>query len=226
MAVPAQVPEFTLLIYGVMIAIVSILGGKVAEWVTLTHARVQILMSFISGFIISIAVGHLFPHSVTFMSGAQENSFEKASFWLLLGIVAMVFLLRMFHFHQHEFPTDCAEDRGAAREKSTPSPSINLWGVILGLGLCTLVEGMTLGAALKAELNSDRSLLWPGIGVFLAVIFHRPLDAYSIVSMMRTLGHGEGRRRLVNIIFALLCPLMPFDTNRMLCCRREKEQGG
>jgi zinc and cadmium transporter len=46
-----------------------------------------------------------------------------------------------------------------------------------------------------------------GLGVFLAILLHKPLDALSITSLMRAGGWGGGARLAANLGFALLCPL-------------------
>ena len=46
-----------------------------------------------------------------------------------------------------------------------------------------------------------------GIGVFLAIALHKPLDAMSIVTVMESGGWSRGARRLANLLFALMCPL-------------------
>ena len=45
------------------------------------------------------------------------------------------------------------------------------------------------------------------MGVFLAILLHKPLDAMSITTIMQAGGWSTGARRTTNILFALLCPL-------------------
>ena len=51
------------------------------------------------------------------------------------------------------------------------------------------------------------SLLLPGLGVFVAILLHKPLDALSIETMMRLDGWSEKHRGIANTLFALLCPI-------------------
>lgn len=90
------------------------------------------------------------------------------------------------HHHQHESPR---------------------WlGVLLGLGLHTLLDGMALAASVKAEGLHDHGEVWLiGFGTFLAVFLHKPLDAISITSLM--VSATPSRRLLVNVGFALMCPV-------------------
>ncbi|MCA9070797.1 MAG: ZIP family metal transporter, partial [Planctomycetaceae bacterium] len=46
-----------------------------------------------------------------------------------------------------------------------------------------------------------------GVGTFLAVLLHKPLDAISITSLMAAGGWSAGARNAVNFGFAMMCPL-------------------
>jgi len=46
-----------------------------------------------------------------------------------------------------------------------------------------------------------------GLGAFLGVLLHKPLDALSVTSLMAAGGWPPRERRLVNLAFALMCPL-------------------
>ena len=83
-------------------------------------------------------------------------------------------------------------------------------GVLLGLGLHTLLDGMALAASVKAEQLHDhgRGIWLIGFGTFMAVFLHKPLDAISITSLM--VKASPDRRLLVNVGFALMCPIGAF----------------
>ncbi len=77
-------------------------------------------------------------------------------------------------------------------------------GLSLGLALHTLLDGIALAAAVQIE----GSAVWlAGLGTFLAIVLHKPLDAFSITSLMAARGWGINRQMLVNIVFAAMCPL-------------------
>lgn len=191
-------------VYFVFIFIASFFGGKLSAVMTMTHMHTQMLMSFISGFIIGIAIYHLLPHSLEYISGS--DALQKAAAWMLFGIVLMVLLLRTFNFHQHEF--DSREDLHDQHTHSNSSLHMtNLLNIILGLGLHSMTEGIALGASIQIDLSpGGRSL--ESLGVFLAILLHKPLDAYSIIGLMRSSGYGRRACALVNLLFALLCPLV------------------
>ena len=46
-----------------------------------------------------------------------------------------------------------------------------------------------------------------GIGTFLAVALHKPLDAFALTSTMKASGWSVGYQNLVNFLFSLACPL-------------------
>jgi zinc and cadmium transporter len=81
--------------------------------------------------------------------------------------------------------------------------------VAFGLTIHTLIDGVALAAAVQSEAlhagDSASGLL--GIGVFLGVLLHKPLDALSITSVMHAGGWPVERRQLVNLGYALMCPL-------------------
>ncbi|MEZ6104102.1 MAG: ZIP family metal transporter [Pirellulaceae bacterium] len=100
----------------------------------------------------------------------------------------------------HDHPTGelCEHGRGAHKLSWT--------GVALGLSVHTLIDGVALGAAVLADKSHGPNSLW-GVGVFLAILLHKPLDALSITSLMVFSGWSAGRRNLINLGFALMCPI-------------------
>ena len=67
---------------------------------------------------------------------------------------------------------------------------------------------MALGVSIQAGLLYESGTMVAGLSVFLAVLLHKPLDAYSIIGMMNATGCSSRTRFLANIGFALLCPLI------------------
>ena len=85
-----------LTIYSLAIIAASLVGGWLPSFVRLTHTRMQLLISFVGGLMLGIGLFHLLTHA------AYSISIEQSILWAMLGIVTMFFLLRFFHFHQHE----------------------------------------------------------------------------------------------------------------------------
>ncbi len=209
-------PEYLLIIYCVAIALLSLMGGLLPNWVQMTHTRTQLVMSFVSGLMLGVAFYHLLPHSIALQPSAQGA--DVSVWWLMIGLITMLMLLRMFHFHQHDFSAvdaghhdlhthgDDGVDVHHHPVVAPPAAHRLSWvGLALGLGLHTLIDGVALGAAMQGELGHAAGLL--GVGVFLAILLHKPLDAMSITTLMEAGGWSRRSRTLANIGFALLCPL-------------------
>lgn len=192
--------------YSLGIFAVSFAGGKLAVLGSMTHTRIQILMSLVAGFILGIAMYHLFPHSLERISG--PGNVEKAVAWVVFGMILMIFLLRVLHFHQHDFSAEAGELYEHHDHSESDVHSRSLVGVAMGLGVHTVTEGVALGTSMRISSSHEDGGALPALGVFLAIMLHKPLDAYSIVGMMKFAGHGPRARTAANVGFALLCPLV------------------
>ena len=213
-------PTLLLVIYCLAIAGFSLVGGLLPNWVRMTHTRTQSAMSFVSGLMLGVAFFHLLPHGVAMLGGPAAT--DIAVRWLMLGLIAMLLLLRMFHFHQHDFSDeeehlhdhDHDHDHAAAahahavpsRGQATPVHRMSWLGIALGLGVHTLIDGIALGAVMLGEIANGAAGL-VGVGVFLAILLHKPLDAMSITTIMAAGGWSRSARATNNLLFALMCPL-------------------
>ncbi len=210
--------EILLVAYCAAIALLSLAGGLLPNWVHMTHTRTQLVMSFVSGLMLGVAFYHLLPHSIALQPPARAA--DISTWWLMVGLITMLLLLRMFHFHQHDFSPaeeqhhdhhvhdhDHDHDHGDHHHApAAPAAHRLSWvGLALGLGLHTLIDGVALGAVMQGEPGHAAGLL--GVGVFLAILLHKPLDAMSITTIMEAGGWNRRSRALANVGFALLCPL-------------------
>ena len=186
--------SFWLMGYVAAIVGASLFGGWLPSAVRMTHSGTQLAMSLVAGLILGVALYHLVPHSLAWLSGA--GGVEAVVWWTMLGMVFMVLLLRVLPFHQHDFSSD-AHGGGVH--------SLSWVGIALGMGLHSLVEGVALGVSVQAGAAFGGVGLVGG-GVFLAIFLHKPLDALSIASVMRSASLDGRTRRLVNFGFALVCP--------------------
>jgi zinc and cadmium transporter len=80
-------------------------------------------------------------------------------------------------------------------------------GIAVGLSLHTLIDGMALAASVEGDSRHPMRLSLFGLGTFLAILLHKPLDAVSITSLMAGSGWSSRSRVLVNLGFSLMCPL-------------------
>jgi zinc and cadmium transporter len=159
------------------------------------------------------------------------HSLDRAVWWMMAGMLTMFFLIRLFHFHQHE-PPELADVSGVPSEPHDhdhhhdhdhdhgghghhhhhhQQPHKLGWlGIALGLSLHTLIDGIALGASVTAAASHSTEWQLLGLGTFLAIALHKPLDAVSITSLMLSGGWSARARHAVNAGFALMCPLGAF----------------
>ena len=111
-------PVALLVVYSLICLGASLAGGWIPLVVELTHKRMQIAISFVSGIVLGIGLLHLLPHSF-----AALGSIDVTMLWVLGGFLFMFFLERFFHFHHHEAPGEespLLEDGGCDHE---PAPA-------------------------------------------------------------------------------------------------------
>ncbi len=180
----------TLAVYCGLVVIASLVGGALPSRLKVTHTRLQVTISFVAGLMLGVALLHMIPHA------AEETSIDATARWAVVGLLVMFFLIRLFHFHEHEAGMGHGEGEH-------PHPHSLGWvGVAVGLSIHSAVDGIALASSVAAEEGR-----FAGMGTFLAVFLHKPLDALAITSLMAASGWPARTRRLVNIGFALICPL-------------------
>lgn len=199
-------PAILLVAYCFAIALFSLVGGLLPNWVRMTHTRTQLIMSFVSGLMLGVAFYHLLPHSIALVGGPLAA--DVTVWWLMVGLIAMLLLLRMFHFHQHDFSSEEHEhhDHHHAHGEAAAHP-LSWLGIALGLALHTIIDGVALGAVIQGEALSGEATGLLGVGVFLAILMHKPLDAMSITTVMEAGGWSRTARATTNAIFAFMCPI-------------------
>lgn len=220
----------TLIVYSVCVVASSLLGGFLPSLLQLTHTRLQLLISLIGGLMLGVGLLHQLPHAVAVLDHAGvPHALDRSLLGMLAGLAAMFFLLRTFHFHQHEtfqpdelpghdhdhsHDHDCGHPHDHARDALGPAPHTahrhvhgGSWmGIALGLSLHTLTDGLALAAHVQADQLHTPGAWLPGIGTFLGIVLHKPLDSLSITSLMKASGWSSGWQSAVNTGYALLCP--------------------
>ena len=209
-------------VYSIVIAAASLFGGWLPGHVRLTHVRFQTVMSVVGGLILGIGVLHLLPHAVYELGTGAVDVIAK---WMLAGIVMMFFLLRAFHAHHHQPEVEQADDieqpeaegisvtkehvhslGEACRHDHDGHHHVGWMGILFGLAIHTLLDGLALGATMQAEAAHSASSL-AGFGIMLAIALHKPLDSLSITTLMMSAGKPASTRWLVNLFYASLCPI-------------------
>lgn len=223
-------PAGYLALYCVVIVFASLLGGWIPLHITLTHRRLQIANSLIGGFMLGIALLHMLPHAMM-----SNNPFQQLMLWMVAGVLTMFLLERFFHFHQHDLPShppsahddaghdhqhvhthgpDCEHDPTPVPVEQcdedtteTPhydhKPKLSWSGAAIGLILHSLIAGVALGASMSAE----QSNAWPGLALFLVIIFHKPFDSMTLLALVASTGWSRKAGHLINSLFALAVPM-------------------
>lgn len=208
-------PGLLITCYGLAIVLSSLFGGYLPSLLSLTHVRMQLMLSFVGGLMLGVGLLHMLPHSYV-----ETGSLDQTLLWVLIGLLGMFFLIRTFHFHHHGPAVDESHDDALADHHAhadgccgghthgTPSLNALSWtGVAFGLAVHTFIDGIALAAAVVADVV-HRPGGWPaGFGVFMAILLHKPLDALSITSLMEAGGWTRRGQQIVNAGFALMCPL-------------------
>jgi zinc and cadmium transporter len=205
-------PTILIFVYCLLIAAASLMGGWLPSLIRLTHTRMQLMMSFVGGLMMGVAMLHMLPHAAV-----EAASFDYAVGSAVLGLLAMFFLIRIFHVHGHEPQADALHGESCSAhghdhehhhaDEGTSVHRLSWIGLFIGLALHTLIDGIALAASVVVSVNEG--VVWGllGLGTFLAVVLHKPLDALAITSVMLGGGWAPSARMLVNVTFAILCPL-------------------
>ena len=215
-------PAVVIAIYSVFVVFSSLLGGFLPAFIDLTHRRMQFVMSGIGGFMLGIGFFHLLPHSLHTSIGI-----DRAVTWLMLGLLTTFLLIRVFGSHSHAPEEEDLESSGVSDSANKPHASHDhaghdhaghahaasgttkfRWvGLALGLSLHTLLDGVALSAAVLADTGHSSSVFLFGFAAFLGIVLHKPLDSLSITALMATGGWSVRWQSIVNLTYALMCPL-------------------
>ncbi|GIX05147.1 MAG: iron permease [Planctomycetaceae bacterium] len=111
--------------------------------------------------------------------------------------------------HDHSFARGmCHVERGCHGLEH--QAAVNHWGwlgLVFGLSIHTLTDGIALGAHVGVEAVQGHAGWFPGFSTFLGVVLHKPLDTLSIVSLMAAAGVSPRIKQGVVWGYGLLCPL-------------------
>lgn len=217
-------PTAVLVLYCLLVAAASVAGGLVPALLTLSHRRLQFGLSFVSGVMLGVAFFHMLPHALmarmeSAPQGMDEHSlFDPLMVAAVLGFLAMFFLQRFAHFHQHEAPDSSCEHghdhggghgHGHGHAHGSGVGRLAWTGAAVGMGLHSLLEGVALAAsiaAVQADGAASASAL-AGFGTFLVILLHKPFDSMTVATLLRAGGGTRGQVVLFNLLFAGLVPV-------------------
>ena len=117
--------------------------------------------------------------------------------------------LRLLSFHDHEPVSTTTNSQSAAR-----TGTVAWFTVLAGMSVHTLFEGFALGSSLGFEKGIDLDhhaedgvqALSLTFAVVLAIVLHKPLDALTVVGVMKHAGMQKKFLWMTNVAFALVCP--------------------
>ena len=198
----------TFTIYCILIAIASVVGGFIPLVFRLTHLRVQIALSFVSGVLLGVGLLHMLPHA---LEGGVDP--HRVCIAVVVGFMTIFILERFFSFHHHDFDdSDVPEDEHSIEPASTHGHHSLSWvGTLFGMTIHTLVAGVALASATVASFTltsepTDALITFAGFGTFLGIFLHKPFDALTITTLMRAGASSRWKTMLVNLLFALVIP--------------------
>lgn len=185
-------------------------GGALPTLVRLTHTRLQVAISFVSGLMLGLGVLHLLPHAA-----GELRSVDQASAWLMAGFLVMFILQRFLDFHHHDVPETESEHthHGGCQHHHEAAPvaaggsarPLDWVGIAIGLSVHSLFDGLALAsAAVAGQQGHGMALAW---GTALAVILHKPFSALAITTLMAASNAPRRWHHLVNAAFALVTPI-------------------
>jgi zinc and cadmium transporter len=209
-------PAILLFVYCIFVFVASNAGGRLRDLIRMTHLRTQLLMSGVAGLMLGIAMLHLLPHAAEVL---QSSSTTGAG--ALLGLIAMFLLIRLFHTHSHgsrepdggldehghEHGHGHEHEHGNPHTRDQQPVRFGWAGVFFGLALHSVIDGVALASSVIADSAHGSWMGLSGIGTFLVIVFHIPLDSFAITSVMSKQGWSSRAQRIVSMLFSLACPL-------------------
>ena len=221
--------EAYLALYCLAIVAASLLGGWIPLHVTLTHKRLQIANSLIGGFMLGVALLHMLPHALMSPNEPMTLAGWMVGGVMTMFLLERFFHYHQHdlpshpptaHSHAHEHghdhthgpacehdpapkPVEDCEDDNPEAPHYDHKPKLSWSGAAIGLILHSLIAGVALGAAMKA----DTGLAWPGIALFLVIVLHKPFDAMTLLALVAKSGWSGKAGHLINALFALAVPL-------------------
>lgn len=199
-----------LITYCLLIVIASLVGGWLPMVIRLTHKRMELALSFVSGVMLGVALLHLLPHAWLSLeeSGRTHSGLSFLMLWLILGFMALFLLERFFCFHHHESPESVRDGQetsshdGHAHEHDH---DLTWTGAFFGLVIHSVIAGVALGASVRGEWHSGAASL-AGFGTFLVIFLHKPFDSLTIGTLLARTRRSHAVHHGINIVFGLAVP--------------------
>lgn len=228
-------PATYLALYCLLIVAASLLGGWIPLHVRLTHKRLQVANSLIGGFMLGVALLHMLPHAMISGNPTQQLMLWMVTGVLTMFLLERFFHFHQHdlpshppdahnqshadahnHHHDHDHshgpacehdptpkPIEDCDDDSTETPHYEHKPGITWSGAAIGLILHSLIAGVALGASMTA----DRHVAWPGLALFLVIVFHKPFDSMTLLALVASSGWSRKTGHIINSLFALAVPL-------------------
>jgi len=202
-------PLVPLTYYCTAIIAVSIAGGMIPQWVRLTHAGMQIVVSGVAGVMLGVGLLHMLPHALAEVKDIEGGA-QTICLWALGGWLAMFFIERFFCFHHHDVESEPDgtlhehDDHPNCQEHGHHGHDLTWSGAALGLTLHSVIAGVALAASVY---HGHQTLKLAGLGTFMVIVLHKPFDSMTIAMLMGKGGWSRGSQSVVNGLFALAIPV-------------------
>lgn len=205
-------PYILALLFSLPVVFVSLAGGWIPTRIAFTHAKTQVFLAFVSGFMIGISMLHILPHGIEQIASVHtESAVQLGVLSMVAGIVVMFGSLRLLSFHDHE-PVSATNNA----PMTTRTARATWITVIAGMSVHTLFEGFAIGSILgidyvvvdlmsHEEVEGYSSTI--ALGIVFAIVLHKPFDALTVVGVMKHAGFNKKSLLLTNVLFALICPI-------------------
>jgi zinc and cadmium transporter len=207
-----------LAIYCALVLLASLAGGWLLLAMRLTHSRLQVMVSFVAGLMLGMALLHFLPHAAH-----RTRSLDQTVLCVLGGFLTMFFLQRFFPHHHHDVaegapeqhcphhdlphhPRDDDQHTISSHTLAEQSAGHLSWvATTVGMTFHSLLGGVALAAAVAVEAGEHGGLV--GLGTALVIILHKPFDAMAVSTLMAAGGCSRFARHLLNGLFALVTPM-------------------
>jgi zinc and cadmium transporter len=177
-----------LYVFCIAIVVASLLGGTVPLFIKPTHRRMQLAGSCIGGVMAGVATLDLLPEAIDLGDARSVLPFALA------GFLAIFLLERFLPSHCHEVSQDDCSHACGHEHKLT-------WvGAFVGLTVHSVIAGVALAAAWSA------GGIPIALGVFVAIVAHKPFDGLTLVAMMRMAKINNSTSIVANVLFSLSVP--------------------
>ncbi len=167
-----------LLLYFSLVCGASILGGIVPACFSWNPNRVPLFLSLSAGLMLGSCFIHLLPE-------AFEMVGDSAGVSVLLGLFFLYFIERFVTVHVCEADTCEVHKIGLA--------------AVMGLCIHSLTDGVALGVGLSVPKM--------GLTIFLAIIIHKAMEAFSLTSILLHLKKSRSYILWANAALLLAIPL-------------------